>query len=60
MRELQAKGVTPVEEPKMKLVYVKSFTNTNRVAEDGETPNVEIKMGLGKPASPNLYDNILE
>lgn len=29
-----------------------------RVAKDGEMPNVELSMGLGKPASPNLYKHL--
>lgn len=31
---------------------------TLRIARDGETPNMSISMGLGTPASPNLYKGL--
>lgn len=38
-RDLKAKGV--VEEPKLKAVYSSSYVGAYRIAEEGETPDVE-------------------
>ncbi|XP_060827274.1 uncharacterized protein LOC132913202 [Bombus pascuorum] len=43
---------------KLKLVYSTLGIKSYRVAEENETPTVEIKVGLGNPVSPSLYDNI--
>lgn len=46
------------ESKDLKLVIQK--TRTYRLAEDGETPTVELHLGLGSPASPQLYEGVLE
>lgn len=33
--------------------------NNCRIAKDGETPNVNLSIGLGSPASPELYEGVL-
>ncbi|XP_027231581.1 uncharacterized protein mRpS34 [Penaeus vannamei] len=33
--------------------------NNSRIAKDGETPNVNLSIGLGSPASPELYEGVL-
>ncbi|XP_033212366.1 uncharacterized protein LOC117169965 [Belonocnema kinseyi] len=46
-------------EPRLSVKY--NLTNNlglSRIAEEGEVPDFEIKMGLGTPASPRLYTNI--
>ncbi|XP_066951226.1 small ribosomal subunit protein mS34 isoform X1 [Macrobrachium rosenbergii] len=41
------------------LKLVVNNTRTYRLAEDGETPNVNITLGLQTPASPELYEGVL-
>ncbi|XP_033214840.1 uncharacterized protein LOC117171543 [Belonocnema kinseyi] len=58
MRQMKADG-KPVTEPRLSVKY--NLTNNlqlSRIAKKGETPDFEIKIGLGTPASPNLYKNI--
>lgn len=43
---------------KLKIVYSTLGIKSYRVAEENETPTVEIKVGLGNPVSPSLYNNI--
>lgn len=45
--------------PMMKLRLKTNIDKLCRIAKDGEKPNVEINMGLGKPVSPNLYEGCL-
>ncbi|CAK9834457.1 hypothetical protein ANTRET_LOCUS10983 [Anthophora retusa] len=45
---------------KLKLVYNFSGFKNYRIAEEGETPTVEIGMQLEKCANPALYANIKE
>ncbi|XP_042892082.1 uncharacterized protein LOC122266406 [Penaeus japonicus] len=33
--------------------------NISRIAKEGETPNVSLTIGLGTPASPELYEGVL-
>lgn len=42
---------------KLKIVYSTLGIKNYRVAEENETPTVEIKAGLGNPVSPSLYNN---
>ncbi|KAG4079888.1 hypothetical protein HA402_015019 [Bradysia odoriphaga] len=49
---------TGQQNPQLKLKVNKSPNKLVRVAEDGETPNMEVTMSLGKPASPNLYKHL--
>jgi small subunit ribosomal protein S34 len=44
--------------PTIKLHYNLKRNNFYRLPKDGEKPNVEINMQLGKPASPNLYKGL--
>nr|CAH7727075.1 unnamed protein product [Callosobruchus chinensis] len=56
IREAEARG-QKIEEPKLEVAYNRRSIKTSyRVAKEGETPTVEIAVGLGKPVSPNLYD----
>ncbi|XP_058462638.1 small ribosomal subunit protein mS34 [Malaya genurostris] len=43
--------------PKIPVKIKPGHNNIYRLAKEGETPTIEIPMGLGKPASPNLYVN---
>lgn len=43
---------------KLKLKYAPLGIKNYKVAEEGETPTVNIDIGLGEPASPSLYTNI--
>ena len=59
-RQMKAEGKPDIE-PRLPATF--NFTNNldlHRMAEEGETPDFEIKMGLGTPASPSLYKNIKE
>lgn len=49
---------TGQQNPQLKIKIKPAREKLVRVAEDGETPNTEISMSLGKPASPNLYKHI--
>lgn len=42
---------------KLKIVYSTLGIKSYRVAEEDETPTVDIKVGLGNPVSPCLYNN---
>lgn len=57
MREMKEKG-EDVKEPRLTIVYHLDRSNNFKIAEDGETPTVEITCGLGTPISPNLYKGI--
>lgn len=46
---------TGIAEPKMRLVIKKSRDKNCRIAEDSETANTMVELGIGKPASPSLY-----
>lgn len=43
---------------KLKLKYAPLGIKNYKIAEEGETPTVNVDIGLGKPASPSLYTNI--
>lgn len=44
---------------KMKTVIQKDILNKkHRIAKEGETPNVEVTINIGKPVSPNLYKGL--
>lgn len=58
LREAKANGEELKEEPKLVLQYRIGVNNNIRVAKEGETPNMEIGVGLGTPASPSLYERI--
>ncbi|XP_017884458.1 uncharacterized protein LOC108627640 [Ceratina calcarata] len=47
-----------IKDLKLEIKYNLSGIKNYRVAEEGETPTVNVEMGLGEPASPSLYANI--
>lgn len=60
VREAKASGKPLTEEPKLEVVYnVKSAEMKYRIAGENEKPTVEFKTGLGTPASPSLYEGVL-
>lgn len=57
IQESQEEG-KDVSNIKLELVYSPLGIKSYRIAEEGETPTTEIKIGLGQPESPSLYENI--
>lgn len=57
LRELVSKE-TKEKNPQMKVKLNDSRFTHSRIAEEGETPDVRLQMGLGEPAegSRHLYD----
>lgn len=49
---------TGQQNPQLKVKIKRGREKLVRVAEDGEMPNVELGMSLGKPASPKLYTHL--
>ncbi|KAG6794380.1 hypothetical protein HZU73_09944 [Apis mellifera caucasica] len=43
---------------KLTIKYAPLGIKNYKIAEEGETPTVNIEIGLGEPASPSLYANI--
>ncbi|XP_018574294.1 uncharacterized protein LOC108913255 [Anoplophora glabripennis] len=59
LRDMKAEGSDATDELKLEIVYNRISRKTKyRITEDGEKPNVEIVMGLGKPAAPSLYEGV--
>lgn len=58
IRQKKEAGLLNNEEPKMEIVYRWCGVKRYRLAEEGETPTVNFVIGLGKPDSPSLYENI--
>lgn len=59
-RQMKNQGI-PVTEPRLNIKY--NFNNkftTNRIAEEGETPDFEVKMTLQRSKNSKLYSNIKE
>lgn len=44
--------------PMLPLKIHKTQTTTTRIAEEGERPNIEIGMGLGRPLSAKMYKGL--
>ena len=44
--------------PRAKIYWQFDHNNIYRLPKEGEKPNIEITMGLGKPVSPNLYKGL--
>lgn len=59
INDLLLKGEVIKEEPKLYLKYRNGRENHAKVADDKNTPNVEVISGLGTPVSPNLYKGIV-
>lgn len=49
------KEETGQENPQIPLIINKYGYKNYRLAEEDETPNVQLKMGLGTPVNPRLY-----
>lgn len=60
LRERAEKGIVDDQDVVLPLNYKKKKEKLTRIAKEGETPNVEMSSGLGKPASPGLYENVLQ
>lgn len=58
LREAKAEGRELKEEPTVEIKYRTGVYNQIKIAKEGETPNVEFAIDLGKPASPTLYKGI--
>lgn len=56
MTEMEKKGET--EELVLDVICQQGRESKYRIANEGEKPNVEIPLGLGTPASPDLYKGI--
>ncbi|XP_026762647.2 uncharacterized protein LOC113521330 [Galleria mellonella] len=54
----EKKGLEPMKEFVMQLTYNHSPNRVQRIAKPGEKPTVDFTMGLGKPASPSLYEGV--
>lgn len=46
------------QNPEIKVKIKANREKVARVAKDGETPNIMVTMGLGKPCSPRLYKGL--
>ena len=40
---------------KLKVVHKEGRDKTSRLAKDGETPNINLSINVGRPSSANLY-----
>ncbi|CAH2981270.1 unnamed protein product [Chilo suppressalis] len=58
VKDHEKKGLEVMKELVMPISYNQSPNRVNRVAQPGEQPTVEFTMGLGKPASPSLYEGV--
>ncbi|KAL3275633.1 hypothetical protein HHI36_020386 [Cryptolaemus montrouzieri] len=56
IRENIINGDPPEKDNEVEAVYATNVNNNFRVVKDGEKPDVEVTMGLGKPISPGLYE----
>ncbi|XP_015590914.1 28S ribosomal protein S34, mitochondrial isoform X2 [Cephus cinctus] len=60
LRDMKAAGTPVTEEPRLQLHY--NITNSNikkyRPAKEGEKPDIEFTMSMGKPTHSILYANI--
>lgn len=57
LREFIARE-TGNQNPEMMVKIKANREKIARVAKDGETPNIMVTMGLGKPCSPRLYKGL--
>ncbi|KPI97443.1 28S ribosomal protein S34, mitochondrial [Papilio xuthus] len=58
MKDHENKGMENLKEYVMPLSYNSSPNRVARIAEGDEKPTVQFTMGLGKPASPSLYEGV--
>ncbi|XP_022901944.2 small ribosomal subunit protein mS34 [Onthophagus taurus] len=62
IREMKADGKIVKDEPMIEIVYnrhvIKNKKINTRIANEGEKPNVEINIGLGKPSCSRLYKGL--
>ncbi|CAO1334244.1 unnamed protein product [Diamesa hyperborea] len=55
---MQETGKTEAE-LKLKVVHKEGRDKISRLAKDGETPNINLSINVGKPSSANLYEGSL-
>ncbi|XP_068618795.1 uncharacterized protein mRpS34 [Battus philenor] len=58
VKDHENKGMEVLEEYVMPLSYNKSPNRVYKIAEGNEKPTIKFTMGLGKPASPSLYEGV--
>ncbi|XP_046736600.1 28S ribosomal protein S34, mitochondrial [Diprion similis] len=58
IRKMKAKGTPITEEPKLEIQHKTSPNKLARVAEEGETPTVNMTIDIGPTRAPRLYENI--
>ncbi|KAJ0178348.1 hypothetical protein K1T71_006171 [Dendrolimus kikuchii] len=58
IKDHERKGLEPVKEFTMPITYNHSPNRIHRIAQGNEKPTVQFTMGLGKPASPSLYEGV--
>ncbi|XP_045495605.1 uncharacterized protein LOC123694258 [Colias croceus] len=58
VRDHEKKGLETLKEFVMPLSYKSSPNRVKRIAKGDEKPTVQFTMGLGKPASPSLYEGV--
>ncbi|CAK1586246.1 unnamed protein product [Parnassius mnemosyne] len=58
VKDHEKKGMEILNEYIMPLSYNHSPNRVQRIAKEGEKPTIQFTMGLGKPASPALYEGV--
>ncbi|XP_046467164.1 uncharacterized protein mRpS34 [Neodiprion pinetum] len=58
IRKMKAKGTPITEELKLEIQHTTSTNKFARVAEEGETPTVNMTIDIGPTCSPRLYENV--
>ncbi|XP_026731158.1 uncharacterized protein LOC113496197 [Trichoplusia ni] len=58
IKDHENKGLEIVSDFTMPISYNHSPNRVKRIAKDNEKPTVQFTMGLGKPASPSLYEGV--
>ncbi|CAG9561144.1 unnamed protein product [Danaus chrysippus] len=58
VKDHEKKGLETIKEYVLPLSYNHSPNRVARIAKGDEKPTVKFTMGLGKPASPSLYEGI--
>ncbi|OWR52973.1 ribosomal protein S34 [Danaus plexippus plexippus] len=58
VKDHEKKGLETIKEYVLPLSYNHSPNRVARIAQGDEKPTIKFTMGLGKPASPSLYEGI--
>ncbi|XP_059054089.1 uncharacterized protein LOC131848298 [Achroia grisella] len=58
VKDHEKKGLEPMKEFIIPISYQHSPNRVQRIAKPGEKPTLVFTMGLGKPASPSLYEGV--